>query len=583
MRRKKESISLGTQMLLWDDNPSPVDLLGFEDVAAPVLGALSSEHLDPVCVGVFGPWGSGKTTVIELVQKMLEGRNDMIVVYTQPWSYDPATDPKATLIGEVLNAVREQLDDSAATRLGEKIKGLAKRIRWSRAIRLAIEGAVTLSLPKLDDLEGIFGKEAEVVEPTLQGFREDFAKLVEDEALSQYKRIVVVVDDLDRCLPKTVIETLEAIKLFLAVPKMAFVVAADELSVSAAIAEVFAGSYGDKSRAQQYIEKIVQIPVRVPALGQGDVEAYVAQLLLWQRLGGDAALFEPIRQACAGARAKGQSTLVAGLAEDVEGADLDLALANRLSPIIYEELRGNPRRIKRLLNAYWIRADIARRRGVDLEIAAFAKLVLLEEVFPDEFRSMLRWLSDGMLEQNLESLETGEGEFAAQFRRWGQLDPSLVGSDVGRYLILAAALQGTTITTNPLPPELRELAKLLTSTQGSQRSSGRRDLADTTPSDRSLLAGHVANAIYLHPSRQGSLAESLMAVVGNSNEIAATACSALKRMPHADIQPALVINLVPPGGEVRPPFLELVRTWESSDALLKDTAKSVGMALRENR
>ena len=275
--------------------------------------------------------------------------------------------------------------------------------------------------------------------------------------------------------------------------------------------------------------------------------------------------------------------MVAGLAEDVEGADLDLALANRLSPIIYEELRGNPRRIKRLLNAYWIRADIARRRGVDLEIAAFAKLVLLEEVFPDEFRSMLRWLSDGMLEQNLESLETGEGEFAAQFRRWGQLDPSLVGSDVGRYLILAAALQGTTITTNPLPPELRELAKLLTSTQGSQRSSGRRDLADTTPSDRSLLAGHVANAIYLHPSRQGSLAESLMAVVGNSNEIAATACSALKRMPHADIQPALVINLVPPGGEVRPPFLELVRTWESSDALLKDTAKSVGMALRENR
>ena len=583
MRREKESISLGTQMLLWDDNPSPVDLLGFEDVAAPVLGALSSEHLDPVCVGVFGPWGSGKTTVIELVQKRLEERNDMIVVYTQPWSYDPATDPKATLIGEVLNAVREQLDDSAATRLGEKIRGLAKRIRWSRAIRLAIEGAVTLSLPKLDDLEGIFGKEAELAEPTLQGFREDFAKLVEDEALSQYIRIVVVVDDLDRCLPKTVIETLEAIKLFLAVPKMAFVVAADELSVSAAIAEVFAGSDGDKSRAQQYIEKIVQIPVRVPALGQGDVEAYVAQLLLWQRLGGDAELFEPIRQACAVARARGQSTLVAGLAEDVEGADLDLALANRLSPIIYEELRGNPRRIKRLLNAYWIRADIARRRGVDLEIGAFAKLVLLEEVFPDEFRSMLGWLSGSTLEQNLKSLETGEGEFAAHFRRWGQLDPSLVGSDVGRYLILAAALQGTTITANTLPPELQELAKQLTSTQASRRSSGRRDLADTTPSDRFLLASHIANAIYLHPSRQDSLAESLMAVVGDSNEIAATASSVLKRVPHADIQPALVINLVPTNKEVRPPFLELVKSWESSDALLEDTAKSVGMALRENR
>ena len=571
-----------THLLLWDDNPSPVDLLGFEDMAAPVLGALSNEHLDPVCVGVFGPWGSGKTTVIQLIQKRLEEKDDTIVVYTQPWSYDPATDPKATLIGEVLGAVQEQLDDSVKTRLATKMKDLAKRIRWSKAIRLAVEGAVTLSLPSLSDLTEVFGEDAELEEPTLQGFREDFAKLVGDDDLSKYKRIVVVVDDLDRCLPRTVIETLETIKLFLAVPKMAFVVAADELSVSAAIAKVFAGSDGDRSLAQLYIEKIVQIPVRVPALGQGDVEAYVAQLLLWQRIEGNVAQFEPIREACADARSKGQATLVSGLADDIEGAELDLALASRLSPIIYEELQGNPRRIKRLLNAYWIRADIARRRGIDLDIAAFAKLVLLEEVFPDEFQSMLEWVSDGTLEQKMESLETGEDEFAAHLRRWGQLEPSLVGNDVGRYLILAAALQGKTITTNTLPPELRELAKQLTSTKDGQRGSGRRSLTDITPSDRLHLASYVANAIYLNPSRQGPLAESLMAVVGDSNETATTASSVLKRMPHADIQPSLVINLVPPSGDVRPAFLELVKVWASSNAIPEDTANSADMALREN-
>ena len=51
-------------------------------------------------------------------------------------------------------------------------------------------------------------------------------------------------------------------------------------------------------------------------------------------------------------------------------------------------------------------------------------------------------------------------------------------------------------------------------------------------------------SISILPDRD-SLAESLMAVVGDSNEIAATASSVLKRVPHADIQPALVINLVP--------------------------------------
>jgi len=48
-----------TDMLLSDDNPSDSDLLGFVDVAAPVLEAIRRGHLDPVCVGVFGPWGSG--------------------------------------------------------------------------------------------------------------------------------------------------------------------------------------------------------------------------------------------------------------------------------------------------------------------------------------------------------------------------------------------------------------------------------------------------------------------------------------------------------------------------------------------
>ena len=56
MRRKKESISLGTQMLLWDDNPSPVDLLGFEDVAA-LYSVLSAVNTSILCVWVFSDHG----------------------------------------------------------------------------------------------------------------------------------------------------------------------------------------------------------------------------------------------------------------------------------------------------------------------------------------------------------------------------------------------------------------------------------------------------------------------------------------------------------------------------------------------
>ena len=146
-------------MLLWDDNPSEVDLVGFDDVAAPVLKALGRKHLDPICVGVFGPWGAGKTTVIRLIQQALDQDGFTIVIYTQPWIYDPATDPKVTLIGEVLNGVRSTLDDSGRQQLGARLGALAKRVRWSRAIRLAAESALTASLPRLSELEGLFARE----------------------------------------------------------------------------------------------------------------------------------------------------------------------------------------------------------------------------------------------------------------------------------------------------------------------------------------------------------------------------------------------------------------------------------------
>lgn len=63
------------------------------------------------------------------------------------------------------------------------------------------------------------------------------ASLLAEESLRRVRRVIVLVDDLDGCLPDTVVETLETIRLFLAVPKMSFVVAADEDRVADALRE----------------------------------------------------------------------------------------------------------------------------------------------------------------------------------------------------------------------------------------------------------------------------------------------------------------------------------------------------------
>ena len=156
-------------------------------------------------------------------------------------------------------------------------------------------------MPKIEDVVGIFGSGEEPSDPTLQGFRDEFAELL--EKFPEINRVVVVVDDLDRCLPPSVIATLEAIKLFLSVPKMAFVLAYDDRLVTHAIAERYQPSPRANEMASEYLEKIVQIPVPVPTLGLGDTEAYLALTLLethMTRRGGVRERGRPLRRAAPG-------------------------------------------------------------------------------------------------------------------------------------------------------------------------------------------------------------------------------------------------------------------------------------------
>jgi hypothetical protein len=432
---------------LWSDNPAPRDLLGFSDIAAPALEALDREKLDPVTVGIVGWWGSGKSTILTVIERELREKGEgVVVVETRPWEYDPATDPKATLIAEVLSALQARASEgkSVSDDVKERFAKLAGRVRWSKAIRLAANSALSVSLPTLDELAEIFGPADDPSDPTLQGFREEFAELL--EKLPEIKRVVVVVDDLDRCLPPSVIATLEAIKLFLSVEKMAFVLAYDDRLVTHAIADRYQPSPRALEMAAEYLEKIVQIPVPVPTLGLGDTEAYLALTLLQTHVDDETA-YAAVVAHCDERRRAGVTRILDQLPEGAvpDVARDDLQLAEMLAPVLYRELGGNPRRLKRFLNAYWIRDTIAGRRGIKLEPAALAKLMVLEQLYQDEFARLLGWLADGVLGQRLAEIEAGEGGAAKdvpdKLREWAALRPLLAELDIEPYLRLAASLR----------------------------------------------------------------------------------------------------------------------------------------------
>ena len=230
---------------LWSDEPSAVDLLAFGAVAETVVAAVFDDALDPLAIGVSGNWGSGKTTVLRLIEQQLkrpvsmESELRVFVVRTDPWRYDPTTGAKQSLIAEVLAALDAELKSAGGTKgqAVDALKKLARRVDWAKALKIAATTSLTLQLPSLDDLFSLVreGEGGTDEVKGLEAFREEFAKLMKMDELSRIKRVVVLVDDLDRCLPETVIEILETIRLFLAVPKMSFVLAADEDRVADAI------------------------------------------------------------------------------------------------------------------------------------------------------------------------------------------------------------------------------------------------------------------------------------------------------------------------------------------------------------
>lgn len=110
----------------------------------------------------------------------------------------------------------------------------------------------------------------------IQAFRDTLESILEELKIT----LVIFVDDLDRCLPQTAISTLESIRLLLFIRRSAFVIAADNDFIKAAVKVHFDGAGITGDVATNYFDKLIQVPLHVPRLGLNEAKAYLVLLLL---------------------------------------------------------------------------------------------------------------------------------------------------------------------------------------------------------------------------------------------------------------------------------------------------------------
>jgi hypothetical protein len=366
----------------------------------------------------------------------------------------------------------------------------------------------------------------------MAGFKAEFGKLI--ESLPNTTCVVVLIDDLDRCMPSATVATLEAIKLFLAVPGMVFVIAADQDMVRDAIAMNLGGSPESSRFAQRYLDKIVQLPVSLPFLPLYEADCYLGLLLSRATLTEEQ--FSAL-VAHAGDRRRANKVPLLGDMQTLPARpdDPTLRLASQLVHGLRSDKVVNPREIKRFLNAFQVRKRIAEVRGVSVRADVLAKLLLLEDRFKADFEKLVNTpdLERTALLEAWEQWARGEKKkpkpdgVSEDSREWAAAEPGLGTEAIGPYLTLAASLSITRQSGMPLDAELAALITDLTGASEVLRRAAVDKLVARSEDDQRTAV----DALFAQARRQeegGSTVSSLIDIAGKAGGLAQDVAAGLK-------------------------------------------------------
>ena len=212
------------------------DLLARAPIAQRLVELACAEPLAaPRAVGLVGASGAGKTSVLRMVTELLTARGDVAVVALDAASYVGA----GQLLDAMLVSLTEFFSEAGVVDTTDSIRD-----------RLARYGGFVSGVAKIAgvkvDIEGAMKRSAEAV-------REELIEMTQEVR----KRIVVVIDHVDRYAEKEMAAALEALRLYAAIPYVSFVFAIDRRAIARRLSD-------DDDRDPEVVERLLQVELAVP-------------------------------------------------------------------------------------------------------------------------------------------------------------------------------------------------------------------------------------------------------------------------------------------------------------------------------
>jgi len=335
------------------------DRLGMKKYAQ-ALANFVRQCQTPMTVGIQGEWGSGKTSLMNMVSGIIDADNETEVkgrkprephIFThwfQTWQYGAVGDDDSLgfhLMADLIQGMMEHAPKEGFE-LGSRLRGMVGSL--AKAAVIGGAGAVTHGIVDgkalVDGATQAFdggGPRYQTASGQLDAIKREFQALVDSVVGDDGGRFVIFIDDLDRIRPGRAVMLLEILKNFMDVRNCVFVVACDYDVVREGVKQRL--GIDDEDKVGAFFHKIFQVPFQMP------VQSYDIHVMLQDFLA------DKIAQASD--------------RKEPKKADSDRAyeLAERLSPMVRVATNTNPRAFKRFLNILDLLSCVAETGAIEEE------------------------------------------------------------------------------------------------------------------------------------------------------------------------------------------------------------------------
>ncbi|MBD2103933.1 P-loop NTPase fold protein [Leptolyngbya sp. FACHB-261] len=268
------------------DNPFHNDALNRKELEPP-LTQFVTQASGPFVLALDSSWGSGKTTFLRMWQLKL-AETGHACLYLNAWKTDFTQEPLVAVVGELSSAIESFAptgqQGTALRRHMKKARQVAESIA-KRSILVGVKLATIGILDTKDLTEKIISDLAsDIVEDRIKNYEkgkseiEEFRKSLASLAGEVEKlrpdvsaKVVIIIDELDRCRPTYAVQLLERIKHLFDVPGVVFILGIDRSQLNHSIRAL----YGSDFNAQGYLKRFIDVDYRLPEPKAGDYCSYL--------------------------------------------------------------------------------------------------------------------------------------------------------------------------------------------------------------------------------------------------------------------------------------------------------------------